>query len=100
MRPPDLVANAELVRGNHDRRDIQPGRSSRTMTTTLNPSFDHRALQRASTTGVTTLNPSFDRRRNQYGSGTGTVPTTLNPVITTSLPQRPEHANPPADRAA
>ncbi|WP_433296819.1 hypothetical protein ACQPZQ_17025 [Pseudonocardia sp. CA-142604] len=70
------------------------------MTTTLNPSFDHRADQHGSITRVTTLNPSFDRRRNQYGSGTSTVPATLNPAITTSLPQPVEHATPPADRAA
>ncbi|GAA1193521.1 hypothetical protein [Pseudonocardia alaniniphila] len=70
------------------------------MTTTLNPSFDHRADERGNVIRVTTLNPPFDHRRHQYGSGTGTVPATLNPAITTSQPQPAEHATPPADRAA
>jgi hypothetical protein len=68
------------------------------MTTTLNPSFDHRADQHGSGTIATTLNPSFDHRANQHGSGT--MATTLNPAIPTSQRQPVEHATPAADRAA
>ena len=49
---------------------------------------------------TTTLNPSFGHRANQYGSGTGTMLATLNPAIATSQRQPVEHPTPAADRAA
>ena len=70
------------------------------MTTTLNPSFDHRANQHGSITSATTLNPSFDYRADQHESDTGTMPVTLNPAIPTSQREPVEHATPTADRAA
>jgi hypothetical protein len=81
-------------------RDIQLGRSSRTMSTTLNPSFDNRANQHGSNTRATTLNPSFDNGTNQHGIDTGTTPITLNPAISTSEGQPAEHTTSAADRAA
>jgi hypothetical protein len=70
------------------------------MTTTLNPSFDHRADQHGRITMATTLNPAFDHRANEHASDTGTMLATLNPAIPTSHWQPVEHATPAADRAA